>query len=60
MIENGVTPTMRDICNGIGLSSTSSVHVYFKRLVIRGEIIQMDKATTRYRVKGMRYVREGH
>ena len=56
MVENGYTPTIRQIGYGIGLRSTSSVHVYFDRLVLQGEIILHGKS---YSVRGMKYVDEG-
>ena len=56
MVENGYTPTIRQIGYGIGLRSTSSVHVYFDRLVLRGDIILHGK---NYAVRGVKYVDEG-
>ena len=57
MIKNGYTPTIREIGEGVGLKSTSSVHTYFNRLVQQGLIKQMDKRASRYSVKGIKYVR---
>jgi predicted transcriptional regulator len=54
MIREGVTPTMRDIGEGIGLSSIASVHRHFSNLVKRGDIEL--KGRSRYRVKGVKYV----
>ena len=56
MIKNGYTPTIRQIGFGVNLRSTSSVHVYFDRLVERGEIEMHGK---NYSVRGMKYVDEG-
>ena len=56
MLENGYTPTIRQIGYGVHLRSTSSVHVYFERLVNRGDIILHGK---NYSVRGMKYVVEG-
>ena len=53
MLENGFTPTMREICEGVGMSSTSSVFMHFERLVELGYIIKRDK---RYTLRGMKYV----
>ena len=53
MVENGYTPTVRDICKGMGLSSASSVQSHFIRLQRSGDIIRIGD---RYKVKGMRYV----
>lgn len=53
MMEKGYAPSIREIGNGLGLKSTSSVHHHFDLLVQKGEIIQNGK---RYTVKGMKYV----
>lgn len=55
MKENGYCPTMREIGNGLGFSSTSSAHNWFDKLVAKGIIELHDK---RYSVKGMKYVEE--
>lgn len=36
--ETGIAPTVRDICEGLGLSSPSTVHVHLKTLEDRGLI----------------------
>ena len=53
MLKNGFTPTIREICNGMGYQSPSTVHDHFKKLIKLGYIEQNND---RYRVKGMRYV----
>ena len=53
MMENGYTPTMRQIGNGVELKSTSSVQMYFERLVRRGDVKPHGK---NYTVKGMKFV----
>ena len=53
MLVNGYTPTIREICNGTGYSSTSTVHEHFEKLVRLGYIEKHDK---RFSVKGVRYV----
>lgn len=55
MVENGYTPTIRQIGFGVNLRSTSSVHVYFDRLVERGDIELHGK---NYSVRGMRYIED--
>lgn len=55
MIENGYTPTIRQMGYGMRLRSTATVKTYFDRLVSRGDIVQHGKI---YSVKGMRYVSE--
>ena len=54
MLENGYTPTMRQIGFGVGLKSTSCVQKYFERLVNRGDITVHGK---NYTVRGIKYVR---
>lgn len=56
MLEKGYTPTIRDIGYGVGLRSTSTVQVYFDRLVDRGDLVRHGK---NYTVRGMVYVQEG-
>lgn len=53
MVKNGYTPTVREICEGVGLSSSSSVQRYMERLVSKGEIEQHGR---NYSVRGMKYV----
>ncbi len=36
--ENQISPSVRDICAGVGLKSTSSVHTYLKQLDSQGVI----------------------
>lgn len=36
--ETGIAPTVRDICDGLGLSSPSTVHVHLKTLEDKGFI----------------------
>ena len=36
--ENNISPSVRDICSGVGLKSTSSVHSYLKQLDQLGKI----------------------
>ena len=55
MVENGYTPTIRQMGYGMRLRSTATVKTYFDRLVSRGDIVQHGK---NYSVKGMRYVSE--
>ena len=56
MLENGTTPTIREIGDGVGLYSTSSVYSHMQKLIKLGEIIPLKSRSFRYRVKGMRYI----
>lgn len=55
MLKNGITPTMREIADGLHFKSTSSAHRYFSRLALKGYIEQRDKSNS-YKVKGIKYV----
>ena len=56
MKREGTTPTIREICIGLGYRSSSSVYTHFSRLVYKGYIKQYEKGSNRYSVKGMEYV----
>jgi repressor LexA len=43
--DNGYPPSVRDICKGVGLKSTSTVHGYLKRLKDKGVITKDDSKT---------------
>lgn len=55
MLENNVTPTIRDICSGLNISSVSAVYYRFKKLVDLGYVIPFGDNTIRYSVKGLKY-----
>ena len=55
MKEYGITPTIREMTDGLGLKSTASTYGLFMRLVAQGYIIQSQEGSYRYSVKGMRY-----
>ena len=42
--ENGYAPSVREICKGVGLSSTSSVHRYLKQMSQTGRIAYKEHA----------------
>ena len=58
MKEHGTTPTIREIGNGVGLYSTSSVYNHVQKLIRLGEIIPLKDKSFRYRVRGMRYIED--
>ncbi len=53
--KNGITPSMRDICDGMNLTVGTVWH-HFNKLVEKGYIKQITK--NGYTVKGMKYVDE--
>lgn len=60
MTTHGTVPTIREICKGLGLYSTSSAHAHFQKLIKEGEIIPVADNSYRYRVKGMRYIEDAN
>lgn len=58
--EHGYAPTVREICAGVGLKSTSSVYNHLKRM-IRDGMIETDAglgAPRAIRVPDMKFVEE--
>lgn len=51
-LREGMLPTIREIGEGIGLLSTSSVESHMRKLEADGLIERVGK---RYRVKGLKY-----
>lgn len=58
MLENDTTPTIRDICTGMGYYSTSTAYAHFAKLIDLGYVIPIQEKGNKYRVKGMRYTVE--
>ena len=58
VLSNGVTPSIREISSGVGLSSISSVHTHMKKLITAGLIIPYGDNTIRYSVKGLKIIEE--
>ena len=50
--EVGYPPTVREICQAVGLKSTSSVHLYLSRLAEKGLISKGDLKTRALKVVG--------
>jgi len=48
--KNGYPPSVREICKAVGLSSTSTVHGYLKKLQEKGAIEKIDKKTRALKV----------
>ena len=42
--KNGYAPTVREICEHVGLSSTSTVHGYIDRLVSKGLLVREERS----------------
>lgn len=56
-IEHGYLPSIREIGNGVGLKSTSSVVRYMEDMQHKG-YVNREWGSTRYSVKGLRYIEE--
>lgn len=58
IIENGFPPSTREICDGVYLSSTSSVNAHLKKMHEIGMIELVQYQPRCIRVPGMKFVRE--
>ena len=58
MLKNQVTPSVREIAEGLGINSISSVHVHMTALRAAGEIIPYGEDSIRYSVKGIKMVED--
>ncbi len=56
ILSNNVVPSIREICDGVGLRSTSSAHRHVKKLSEAGYIIPYGENSIRYFVKGLKIV----
>lgn len=54
--ENGFSPTVREICNGVGLKSTSSVHSHMNKLDDLGYLVKDYKKPRNIRINEEKYV----
>ena len=57
--EYGYAPSIRDICRGLGLKSTSSVHSYLKKLQEDGKIEMRGNLPRTIRVTDYIFTRKG-
>lgn len=56
MLKNGVTPTIREICDGLNIKSVSAVFVHMNNLKNMGYITPYGESGARYVVKGIKMV----
>lgn len=54
MMEHQYPPTVREIGDGVGMKSTSTVYVHIEKLIKEGRI-EMDGSARTIRVKGIEY-----
>lgn len=55
--KNGYSPSVREICIGTGLKSTSSVYMHLLKLEDEGKIQVKKKSTRAIKVIGFEFVR---
>lgn len=56
--ENGYAPSVREICQGVGLSSTSSVHNHLKKLQKEGLIEIRGNSPRAIRVVNYKFIKK--
>lgn len=59
MEDRGFPPTVREICDEVGLTSTATVHARIKKLVDMGYIIKENSKNRSIRVNSEKYCPEG-
>ncbi len=55
--KNGYAPSVREICVGTNLSSTSSVYIYLLKLEDEGKIEMKHNATRAIKIIGFQFVK---
>lgn len=58
MLKNNVTPSIREIAEGLGIDSFSPIHYHMKSLIKAGLVIPYGDKSIRYSIKGVRMVEE--
>ena len=58
MLKNGVTPTVREISEGLGIKSAAAAHLHLQNLIKFGYIIPYGENGSRYVVKGIKMVED--
>lgn len=57
--DHGYSPTIREIGDGVGISSTSGVHIYLKQMLDEGMIESDHECSPRaIRIPGYKFVKE--
>ena len=56
--KNGYSPSVREICIGANLKSTSSVYAHLLKLEDEGKIIMKKKSTRAIKVIGFQFVKK--
>ena len=56
MLKTGFCPSIREICLGMGIKSTSAVHNRIEKLIDYRLLVRKSEASPVYRLAGMRYV----
>ncbi len=58
MTTNGFAPSIRDICNGVRLTSTATVHHYLNILADKGLIEIKDRSSRAIKVIGYHFEKD--
>lgn len=58
MLKNNVTPSIREIAEGLGINSVSPVHYHMKGLINAGLVIPYGDKSIRYSIKGIKMVED--
>ena len=58
LTTNGFAPSIRDICNGVGLTSTATVHHYLNILADKGLIEIKDRSSRAIKVIGYHFEKD--
>ncbi len=56
MFKNDYPPSIREICTGVNLKSTSSVYAHLEKLKTRGSIDMKEKAPRTITIPGIHYI----
>ena len=57
-LEHGIPPTLRDVCGGLGFSSTNGALSHLRALVRKGYLLYCRGEQHTYRLRGVRVVIE--
>lgn len=60
MLKHGYVPTIREMCDGVGYGSTSTIQKYLQRMLSKGIIeSDLDKLNARgFRIPGYKIIKE--
>lgn len=56
VLQNQFYPSVREICKGMGMKSTNTVHHHLEKLQDYGLLIRKSDGSHAYRLAGMKYI----